>query len=126
MTSADFLAHRKQVYSKISPGKTLIFPPISATSTQPHNSARPLQWCACSTTAVEPLYVVSVRQNRGLPFGFLQSMNRFIRPCHLLVCFAARPPAGGDLHPQDNLSIFQLVPCWAHTATTRNCWFSVS
>ena len=33
MTSADFLAHRKQIYSKISPGKGIFLPPISTGST---------------------------------------------------------------------------------------------
>jgi hypothetical protein len=33
MTSADFLAHRKRIYSKISLGKVNILVPIAATST---------------------------------------------------------------------------------------------
>jgi len=33
MTSADFLAHRKRIYSKTSLGKVNILVPIAATST---------------------------------------------------------------------------------------------
>ena len=54
---------------------------------------------------------------------WLPSVNESLHPtlplASMLRCSHTR-----DLHPLDNLSIFQLVPCWAHTHNIKQLGFS--
>ena len=90
MTSADFLAHRKRIYSKISPGKGIFLPPISTGSTRqtpdglfPH--PLDVSMSGCLILSDRPLYPVPVRWNQGLQSRFLHSMLHSNRACDSLM-----------------------------------------
>jgi len=73
MTSADFLAHRIRIYSKISPGKGIFLPPISTGSTwQVHDGFPPLgrQY----DVLPHPTYLASVSSSCSLEPGFAVSL----------------------------------------------------
>ena len=84
MTSADFLAHRKRIYSKISPGKGLFFHPIPATSTKKGLLATSFAKVCLLTLPIWPPYAVPVRRYRILQSRFLQCIPHGKPPCDLL------------------------------------------
>jgi hypothetical protein len=97
MTSADFLAHRKRIYSRTSPGKNILFPSITAESTpirllakdfvllctlihvrEPHIPSCRTSWLfalSCSALSV-PNFVVSLSSLLSLQKTSLRLTNR--------------------------------------------------
>ncbi len=84
MTSADFLAHRKRVYSKISPGKSFFLPLMPAPSThKPSLTFRTLQCCACLSQVYMPLMTFLFVSTR---FCSLASFSAYLTVNHLATC----------------------------------------
>jgi hypothetical protein len=108
MTSADFLAHRKRIYSKTSPGKSNFLRSITGTSTTKRTSSLMSQRSIVEFgrhVAVDTLpllvasYVLSVRQYRTLQSRFLHCMGH-PKPTYDLLHF-------GSLLPCD-----RTLTCW--------------
>ena len=55
MTFADFLAHRNRIYSRISPGKYILFPSIAAESTPIRLLAKDFVLLCTLIHVIEPL-----------------------------------------------------------------------
>jgi len=108
MTSADFLAHRKRIYSKTSPGKSNFLRSITGTSTTKRTSSLMSQRSIVEfgrhvAVDTHPLlvasYVLSVRQYRTLQSRFLHCMGH-PKPTYDLLHF-------GSLLPCD-----RTLTCW--------------
>jgi hypothetical protein len=95
MTSADFLAHRKRIYSKTSPGKSFFLRPITATSTIIQITFFGLYKGMLAYPCIIASYVVSVRQYRILQARFLQCILHSKPPCDLLMLRDATPAHKG-------------------------------
>jgi hypothetical protein len=88
MTSADFLTHRKRIYSKISPGKSFPLPPMPAASTSKQLCIVDVTMMRCTELAEVCLLILVSMPH--MPFLFVST--GFCRLASLLptvVIFAA-------------------------------------
>jgi hypothetical protein len=89
---------------QISPGKSIRFPLIAATSTTTGLLPRAFGMLCYLDLLSQPPYVVPVRRYQLLQSGFLQTPDRSGRLCRLLMGFGNLPIR--DFHPPEIFGIF--------------------
>ena len=128
MTSADFLAHRKRIYSKTSPGKSNFLRSITGTSTTKRTSSLMSQRSIVEfgrhvAVDTHPLlvasYVLSVRQYRTLQSPPCSNVWSSKAVLFLLHCMGHSKPRHFFMRKKYDLLHFgSLLPC----DRTLTCW----
>jgi len=102
MTSADFLAHRNQIYSKTSPGKSIFLQSIPDTSTTKRFFVLFGRYVAVDAYPhFVASYVLPVRRYQLLQARFLHCLDYSKPACDLLTLRIINPRTR-DLHPLEN------------------------